>query len=141
MNALRVQMFFQLGDLNELENRRRMRQLRIERVLIRQRSIYWLSDGEFKNNFRIGKHTFERILHELTPHLTNMNRSDGISVEKKVFMLLKFIYWQLNRYWNTSSILCLFTTGCCNNKIPCLKLLPKRCRQWLYNWTITTCCQ
>lgn len=64
MNAVKFYMFFQMEELNEYENRRRSRQLRIERVLIRQRNIYRLSDGEFKNNFRICKHTFERILHE-----------------------------------------------------------------------------
>jgi len=67
MSAVRINNLFLFGDErgNEREDSRR---LRIERVLIRQRTVYRLSDEEFRINFRISKHIFERILHELTPH-------------------------------------------------------------------------
>lgn len=89
MNAVRINNLFLFGDEhgNEREDSRR---LRIERVLIRQRTVYRLSDEEFRTNFRISKHTFERILHELTPHLIGKLRSDGICVEKKVFIVLLY---------------------------------------------------
>jgi len=89
MNAVRINNLFLFGDErgNEREDSRR---LRIERVLIRQQTVYRLSDEEFCTNFRICKHTFERILHELITHLTDTLRSDGICVEKKVFIVLFF---------------------------------------------------
>jgi len=58
MNVVRINNLFLFGDErgNEREDGRR---LRIERVLIRQRTVYRLSDKEFRTNCRIiSKHTF-----------------------------------------------------------------------------------
>lgn len=89
MNAVRINNLFLFGDErgNERED---SRHLRIERVLIRQRTVYPLSDEQFRTNFRISKHTFKRILHELTPQLFGKLRSDGICVEKKLFIVLLY---------------------------------------------------
>ena len=81
MNALNVNQHIVAVEDEEHERRR---QLRIERVLLCQRSVYRVSDSEFKVNFRISKHTFERLLLELAPHLAARQRIDGISIETKV---------------------------------------------------------
>ena len=82
-NMHALNMYHHLAILED-EERERRRALRVERVLIRHRGIYRIADAEFKVNFRISKHTFERILLELTPHLAAMRRTDGISIETKV---------------------------------------------------------
>jgi len=62
----------------------RRRMLRLERLRLRSKSIFRLPDEEFRKMFRMNKTTFAELMHELTPHMRDSQRSDGISTEIKV---------------------------------------------------------
>lgn len=81
-----LQLQIDIHDHADLESDQRRRQvnLKIERIHLRSLNVYRFTDTQFKDQFRVNKNTFRRIVEELTPFLKETSKSDGIAAQQKV---------------------------------------------------------